>query len=55
MNEAQKHLRFLDLNGEKVAYYSLPALADQKKLKLSALAILDPVAAGNASTPGGGG
>ncbi len=37
MNDLQKNLRFLDLNGEKIAFYSLPALAEERKLDISHL------------------
>ncbi len=29
MTEAQKTLRFLNLSGKKIAYYSLPAWAEE--------------------------
>jgi aconitate hydratase len=37
MTEAQKTKRFLNLDEKKIAYYSLPALAEQKSLLLSRL------------------
>ena len=37
MTEAQKSLRFLNLTGKKIAYYSLPAWAEEIKIELPRL------------------
>ncbi len=37
MTEAQKSLRFLNLAGNKIAYYSLPAWAEEKKIDIPRL------------------